>query len=124
MCSKLEGTMSPRKPVKKENEDNQAGQPERLPALPERARALTAAEFRHLADVPPAVEWFANIQNPRTRRAYQFDLQDFMTFAGIQKPDEFRIVARAHVIAWRKTLEQRNQSPATIRRKLSALSAL
>jgi integrase/recombinase XerD len=42
----------------------------------------------------------------------------------IQKPEEFRSVVRAHVIAWRKTLEQRNLSPATIRRKLSALSAL
>src|SRR5262245_14765224 len=114
--------MSPGKPVKKEPDES--GKPERLPALPDRARALTAAEFRHLADVPPEVEWFANIQNPRTRRAYQFDLQDFMNFVGIQKPEEFRVVTRAHVISWRKSLEQRNQSPATIRRKLSALSAL
>ncbi|MHC1765219.1 MAG: tyrosine-type recombinase/integrase [Verrucomicrobiia bacterium] len=114
--------MSPRKPVKKEEEE--AGEPERLPAIRERARALTATEFRNLADVPPELEWFANIQNPRTRRAYQFDLKDFMSFSGIQKPEEFRIVTRSHVIAWRKTLEQRNQSPATIRRKLSALSAL
>jgi integrase/recombinase XerD len=28
---------------------------------------LTAAEFRQLADVPPAIEWFANIDNPNTR---------------------------------------------------------
>lgn len=33
-------------------------------------RRLTAAEFQHLAAVPAAVEWFANIDNPRTRRAY------------------------------------------------------
>jgi integrase/recombinase XerD len=34
------------------------------------ARVLTAAEFQGLADVPPELEWFANIQNAKTRRAY------------------------------------------------------
>src|ERR1700677_1253839 len=33
-------------------------------------RLLTAAEFQKLADVPPEVEWFANISNRHTRRAY------------------------------------------------------
>ena len=32
-------------------------------------RLLTAAEFHRLADVPPEVEWFANLSNPNTRRA-------------------------------------------------------
>ena len=40
-------------------------------------RRLTAVEFQQLAAVPAAVEWFANIDNPRTRRAYQNDLTDF-----------------------------------------------
>lgn len=93
-------------------------------AFPDRERALSAEEFRHLADVAPAVEWFANISNPRTRRAYRLDLEDFSKFAGIQRPEEFRLVVRAHVIAWRNTLEERNLSPATIRRKLAALSAI
>ncbi|HRY49592.1 MAG TPA: tyrosine-type recombinase/integrase [Candidatus Paceibacterota bacterium] len=87
-------------------------------------RALSADEFSHLSNVPPEIEWFANIVNPRTRKAYRIDIEDFRRFAGIQKPEEFRTVVRAHVIAWRKTLEQRNLSAATIRRKLSALSAL
>jgi site-specific recombinase XerD len=47
-----------------------------------------------------------------------------MAFAGISRPEEFRIVTRAHVIAWRKSLEQRQLSAPTIRRKLSALSSL
>jgi len=34
-------------------------------------RLLTAAEFHRLADVPPEVEWFANLTNPQTRRAYE-----------------------------------------------------
>jgi site-specific recombinase XerC len=33
-------------------------------------------------------------------------------------------VTRAHVIQWRKSLEARSLSAASIRRKLSALSAL
>jgi site-specific recombinase XerD len=95
-----------------------------LELAPAKARALSAIEFARLADVPPEVEWFANIQNARTRKAYQIDIQDFMAFAGIERPQEFRTVVRAHVIAWRKTLEQRELAPASIRRKLSALSAL
>lgn len=87
-------------------------------------RALTASEFRELAEVPAEIEWFANIDNPRTRRAYQIDLAEFMAFVGIQRPEEFRIVTRGHVIAWRKTLEVRELSGASIRRKLSALSSL
>ena len=78
-------------------------------------RALTAAEFQGLADVPPELEWFANITNAKTRRAYQQDLKDFTAFVGISCPEEFRIVTRPHVIAWRKDLERRNLALATIR---------
>ena len=87
-------------------------------------RALTAKEFLDLADVPPEVEWFANITNRQTRRAYQNDLKDFMRFTGIQSPEEFRVVTRAHLIAWRKDLEGRGVAGSTIRRKLSAVSSL
>jgi hypothetical protein len=45
-----------------------------------------------LADVPPEIEWFANITNPQTRRAYQTDLKDFMRFARISNPEVFRVV--------------------------------
>lgn len=87
-------------------------------------RPLTAAEFQGLAEVPAASEWFANIDNPRTRRAYQTDLRDFMGFVQLQAASELRLVTRAHVIAWRKRLEARGLSGSTIRRKLSALSSL
>src|SRR5215216_3146900 len=85
---------------------------------------LTRHDFHELASVPAEVEWFANIDNPRTRRAYQIDLRDFMSFVGIDRPEEFRLVTRAHLIAWRKQLEQRSLAGATIRRKLAALSSL
>lgn len=88
------------------------------------SRVLTAAEFRGLAEVPPEIEWFANITNANTRRAYQNDVRDFMLFAGIREPQEFRIVSRSHLIAWRKVLEAKSLAAATIRRKLSAIASL
>ena len=87
-------------------------------------RALTSAEFRQLSEVPAELEWFANIHSEKTRRAYQNDLRDFSRFIGIEKPEEFRTVTRAHVIAWRKSIEERHFSDATVRRKLAALSSL
>ena len=87
-------------------------------------RMLTATEFRDLAEVPPAAEWFANLDNANTRRSYQNDLQEFMRFVGISAPAELRLVTRAHVLAWRKDLERRELSGSTIRRKLAALSSL
>lgn len=87
-------------------------------------RTLTKGEFHALADVPPAVEWFGNIRNKKTRRAYKIDVGEFISFVGIADPGEFRIVTRAHVIAWRDDLVRREKSDGTIRRKLSALSSL
>ena len=85
---------------------------------------LTDEAFKRLSDVPPEVEWFADIQNPNTRDGYRRDVAQFMEFLGIKRPDQFREVGRAHVIAWRKTLVAQKLSPATIRRKLSAVSSL
>src|ERR1700737_4012869 len=87
-------------------------------------RALTPAQFGDLADVPPQLEWRANITNPKTRRAYKNDVSEFSAFTGLRQPAELRTITRAHVIAWRKHLESRELAPSSIRRKLSALSAL
>ena len=91
--------------------------------LPAGERRLSAVEFQQLASVPAAVEWFANIDNPRTRRAYQNDLEDFCSFVGLTGAEEFRAVTRAHVLAWRAQLESRGLAGATIRRKLAALAS-
>ena len=85
---------------------------------------LTVAQFEKLSDVPPEIEWLANITNEKTRRAYKIDASEFSEFLGLRKPEDFRTVTRAHVIAWRETLEGRELSGPTIRRKLSALSSL
>lgn len=87
-------------------------------------RLLTASEFHNLANVPPEVEWFANIENANTRRAYKNDVQEFMRFAGIHQAEEFRLVKRSHLIAWRKQLETRTLEASTVRRKLSAVASL
>jgi integrase/recombinase XerD len=87
-------------------------------------RSLTPAQYGDLADVPPELEWLANITNPKTRRAYKIDVSEFSAFSGLRGPAELSTVTRAHVIAWRKDLEARGLSPSSIRRKLSALSSL
>ena len=88
------------------------------------ARLLTAAEFHRLADVPPEVEWFANLSNPSTRRAYEHAVGDFMRFVGIDRPEEFRTVTRAHIIAWRDALVERGLGGSTIRHRLASLASL
>src|ERR1700730_2911447 len=87
-------------------------------------RALTSAEFSQLEDVPPETEWFANIENAHTRRAYRNDLKEFMTFAGIRTPIELRLITRAHVIPWRKDLDRRQLAAITVRRQLSDQTCL
>jgi len=47
-----------------------------------------------------------------------------VAYAGLQNYGELRSIARSHIIAWRKDMEQRALSASTIRRKLSALSSL
>jgi integrase/recombinase XerD len=87
-------------------------------------RLLTSAKFQHLAAVPPEIEWFANIRNKSTRRAYENAIEDFMDFTGIARPEEFRAVTRAHVIAWRDDLARRDLGGSTVRHRLAALSSL
>jgi integrase/recombinase XerD len=94
--------------------------PDLVPAL----SALTPAQFQALADVPPELEWLANLPNEKTRRAYRNDVDEFSRFAGLQTPVELRTITRAHVIAWRKDMEARQLADSSIRRKLSALSSL
>jgi integrase/recombinase XerD len=98
---------------------------DRLPAeIEPGGRLLTAAEFHRLADVPPEVEWFANLTNPNTRRAYENAVKDFVRFTGIQRPEEFRTVTRAHVIAWRDQLVARGLGGGTVRHRLASLASL
>ena len=92
--------------------------------VPADKRGLTQRQFAELGAVPPEEEWLANITNAKTRRAYKNDVREFIAYAGLRNYGELRSIARSHIIAWRKDMEQRALSPSTIRRKLSALSSL
>ncbi|MGH8319121.1 MAG: hypothetical protein ACREUL_14275 [Steroidobacteraceae bacterium] len=62
--------------------------------------------------MPPATEWFANIDNENTCRAYCNDLQEFMRFVVISAPEELRLVTRAHILPWRSKTSSAANSPA------------
>ncbi len=65
-------------------------------------RELADASFYRLNDVPPELEWFANIANAHTRRAYRNDVAGFMAFFGMKDAKKLREVTRSHLLAWRK----------------------
>ncbi len=77
-----------------------------------------------LADLPPEVEWFANLSNPCTRRAYENAIRDFVLFIGIARPEEFRTVTRAHIVAWHDELAHRGLGSSTVRHRLALLASL
>jgi hypothetical protein len=51
------------------------------------ARTPTAEQYSSLADVPPEVEWLANITNS-TRSFYKKDVAEFLTFTGVQESSQ------------------------------------
>jgi len=71
-----------------------------------------------LAEVPPEVKWFDNIDNAQTRRAYKNALKDFMNF-GVSNNQKNSEKNRVHIIAWRDELVS-----MTIRHRLATLSSL
>ena len=77
------------------NQDSDITPEERheLAVTPAGERMLTAEQFQQLSDVPAAPVWLGNINNPNTRRAYQADLEAFVSFCGIEAPEELRLVA-------------------------------
>ena len=83
-----------------------------------------SALFRWLYQWPSEVEWFANISNAHTRRAYENAVRDFIGFAGIRRPEESRGVTRAHIIAWRDDPVRRGLGGSTTRHRLASLASL
>ena len=76
------------------------------------------------AAMPPGTEWFAGIGSEHNRRGYLRDVGEFMDHAGLREPEELRDAAPEQVEAWRDELLAHPLRPATVRRKLSALSSL
>jgi len=78
-----------------------------------------------LADIPEEEIWLAKQKSARTRRAYGLDVRHFMATLHITTTDELRRIDHRAVIAWERTMREReNAAPSTVRRRLSALSSL
>jgi hypothetical protein len=60
--------------MKNKMDKSREGEARKLAVVEHGGRALTAREFQGLSQVPPAIEWFANIRNEKTRRAYRRDM--------------------------------------------------
>ena len=88
------------------------------------ATSLASEAVEPLSENVLVLEWLANLDNPKTKKAYQRDIKDFLLVCGIQLADGLEQVSRGEVIAWRTHLEGRGLSTASIRRKLAALSSL
>ncbi len=82
--------------------------------IPVPKRTPPPAQYGELADVPPEIEWLANITNKKTRRAYKTEVSGLSDFAGLNESTKLRSVTRAHVIAWRKDM-----GPANCRQPVS-----
>jgi hypothetical protein len=48
--------------------------------VPISKESLTLEQYRQLEDVPPELEWLANITNEKTQRAYKIDVSEFVVF--------------------------------------------
>jgi integrase/recombinase XerD len=87
-------------------------------------RTLSLEQYKALADVPPEVEWLANITNAKTRRFYKSDVAEFIAFTGLDS----RRAPHGGAVACDRLAQGYESAfslgPATIRRKLSALSSL
>ena len=89
-----------------------------------RRESTTTQALAALAAIPEENLWLESQRSPNTRVAYRNDVAGFMTFLGIKTTDELRLVERASVIAYQRHLETTGIKPATINRKLAALSSL
>jgi integrase/recombinase XerD len=70
--------------------------------------------------------WLLRTHSPHTRKAYEHDLNQFLSFAGITAGafEHVPHVRPEHVADWRDQLSASGQTNSTIRRKLTALRSL
>jgi site-specific recombinase XerD len=66
--------------------------------------------------------WLLGFGSPHTRAAYRRDLTDWLAFCQAQAVDP-RTARRGHVDAFTRSLEASGRAPATVARKLAALSS-
>src|ERR1700720_2454310 len=64
--------------------------------------------------------WLLRTPSPHTRKAYEHDLNQFLTAAGIEAGayEQLPLVRPEHLAAWREMLSAAGQTNSPIRRKL------
>jgi integrase/recombinase XerD len=93
-------------------------------ALPREALPIPST-IDALATIPEEAVWLASRKSVETRKAYVHDVRHFLRTLGITCQDELRQVDHRAVVAWEQHMREVERShPATIRRRLAALSSL
>lgn len=77
---------------------------------PERSRRTLVPINKLSAPVPPAPEWFSNIDNPNTRRASGNDVKEFMSLIALAMSVDLRLISRSHELVRRAVPDQRKKS--------------
>lgn len=78
-----------------------------------------------LAAIPEEAIWLSSLKSPRTRRAYQYAVQQFMHAVKITSLDELRRIDHRAAMLWeRRMREDEKLESSTIRQRLAALSSL
>ncbi len=77
-----------------------------------------------LAQIPEEQIWLNNFTSKHTRETYRDSVIDFIESLGLRGPEDFRMIDRAAVIAWRDKLIKDGKIPRTVKTRMSALSSL
>ncbi len=67
---------------------------------------------------------FVELHKKHTFETYDKAIHSFLSFIGISSSEELRQINHGHVIAFKKFMQGRGQSPRTINNRLSAISSL
>lgn len=92
--------------------------------LASRAASERGLSVDVLREVPEEELWLGGFDSAATRRAYAADVRHFIRTLHIRSRDELRRVDRGAVIFWKRSMENLEAPPRTVRRRLSALSSL
>lgn len=70
-------------------------------------------------------EFFNNFESPHTRKFYRLDITQFFNFITTHFPDvnNYHEVERVHVVAYRNFMNDKEQAPKTINRKIASVSS-
>ena len=86
--------------------------------------ALITSTSDNSVVVKEANTWLTNFISDRTRQTYKKAIEEFATFAELERPDDLFDVDSATVLSWREHLIGLEYSNNSVANRLSALSSL